>query len=200
MSPLLIDRDVALKLNETEPPSYQLYDCFEDFFPPEIEKRIRGLNQSFPLMGLKAQVAAGQISYGQWLLYTTVCLTGQITNGGVEGFFANCPGLILDAAVLLDEWAKPELSTAYKTTAEPFLKVIRSYAESNPTATGNELDKFWDSFEAAFNHFDEDASEKIEDSLYDGGRKDDPENWFFALDVRVLEFVLKNRDHFQRST
>lgn len=199
LSPLLIERDVRLKLNETEPPSYQLADCFADFFPPEIEERIRGLNQDFPLIGLKPQIAAGQISYGQWLLYTSVCLTGQICNGGVEGFFANCPGLIRDAAVLLEEWAEPELAQAYKTAAEPFLDVIQSHAEAGPTATGKELDEFWGGFEAAFDQFDEDAANKIEVALYDAGRDDDTENWFFALEVRVLDFVLENRGHFQQS-
>lgn len=70
MPPLLMPRDTVLKRKPDEPLSYQLYDTYEDYLSPDIQKRLQSLNQSFPLKGLSTFISDGEITKGQWVLYT----------------------------------------------------------------------------------------------------------------------------------
>ncbi|MFZ1725256.1 MAG: hypothetical protein WBO29_01950 [Albidovulum sp.] len=200
MPALKVDANTILKRKLDEPVSYQIYDCFEDYFPKEIEARLRNLNQTFPLAGLHAQIDCGQITKGQWLLYTTVCFTGQVLNGGTEQFFDNCPGLILDVRAVLKNWAPEELLTTYQTAARSNLEVIEAHSKKTPKAEGADLADFWKELEAAGADFDDDAVSLIDASAYSDDRDSNPLNWFTSLETNVLDFVVNNPTDFKRAS
>ncbi|MBL1434701.1 MAG: DUF4375 domain-containing protein [Rhodobacteraceae bacterium] len=186
------------KFKLSEPVSSQIYDFFEDYFPAEIERRMRDLNQTYPLKGLKVEIGRCEITKGQWLLYTTVCLNGQITNGGLVQFFENCPGLVKDALALLQEWADPEFAAAYEKAAKPLLGLIEKHAKKYPDAQGVDLTVFWEEFEIALDSIaDEDVS-AIETSCYSFDRETNNKNWFNAQDIKVLTFVKENPKDFAK--
>ncbi|MDJ0820226.1 MAG: DUF4375 domain-containing protein [Paracoccaceae bacterium] len=196
MPPLLAPADTTLRRNPQEPLSYQLYDTFEDYLSPPIEERLREMNQAYPIKGLSAFVSNGEITKGQWVLYTQTCLVGQITNGGVAQFIDNCPGLILDAEKLLSEFGPKEMQDAYSLAAQRFLDVIGQHARLNPEATGDDLDPFWADLEAAWRDDDEERFQALEDACYAPDRNDDASNWFTQLEKHVLDWVLENPGDF----
>lgn len=196
MPPLLVPANTVLRRKPDEPLGYQLYDTFEDYFSPEIQERLRKLNQSFPIQGLSAAIVSNEITKGQWLLYTHVCFVGQIVNGGVEQFFDNCPGLILDADKLLTDFGSSDLKEAYSLAAKRFLEVIDHHAGKNPEATGEELSLFYADLDAAWCDDDEDRFRVIESACYARDRDSDASNWFTQLEKRVLDWVLKHPAEF----
>lgn len=190
----LVEERVQPKYKQNEPTSYQIYDFFEDYFPNEIERHLRELNTTYPVMGLRAQVAAGEITYGQWLLYTTVCFSGQVLNGGLEQFIENCPGLIGDAAAILQDYAKPDFVGAYTAFTRPLLDLIEAHK-----SLGEDLTSFWKEFEIRLDQTDPDTAKTVDEAAYASDRNTNPENWFNNLESRVLEYVLKNPDEYQRT-
>lgn len=196
MSLLLVPDNTVLRRKPEEPLSYQLYDCFEDYLSPDIQKRLLELNQSFPLKGLSGFIPAGQITKGQWVLYTHTCLVGQIANGGLEQFIDNCPGLILDAEKLLSEFGSEDLRAAYALAAQDFLAVIARHASNDPAATGDDLDLFWSDLEAASREDDEGRFSAIDDACYAQSREADASNWFTQLEKRILNWVLEHPREF----
>ncbi|RLJ60501.1 hypothetical protein BCF46_0702 [Litoreibacter meonggei] len=197
MAVLKVDSNTRLKRKSGEPISYQIHDYFEDYFPRPIEQHVRELNQTFPLATLRSQVAAGNMTEGQWLLYTTVCFSGQVLNGGAEQFFSNCPGLIRDAETVLKDWAPAEFLASYKTAASPLLDVIETHAELSPIAQGGDLGDFWKALETADELIDSVAVEEIDTSAYAKNRNEDANNWFTELETKVLDFVEKNPEQFK---
>ena len=198
MPVLRVEPDVILKRDPDQPISYQIYDCFEDYFPPDIQKKVRELNVFFPLASLRSQVAERELTEGQWLLYTCVCFSGPTLNGGVEGFFGNCPGLIRDVELLLEYAALDEFLVTYRLAAKPLLNLIEKYRLQSANATGDELKDFWTEFEAEEEKVDLAAIKKIEMFSFENKQVPLEENWLFLLESRVLQFVLNNPSHFQK--
>lgn len=123
-------------------------------------------------------------------------MVGQIVNGGVEQFIENCPGLIRDAAQLLDAFGTADLQNAYALALQNFTAVIDYHAGVTPDATGEGLTPFWSDFEQARRDDDEDRFEVIEDACYASDRNDNPSNWITHLEQRVLDWVLDNPREF----
>jgi hypothetical protein len=199
MPVLKVARATILKCKPTEPVSHQIYDCFEDYFPQPIEQHLRTLNTSQPIIGLRAQIARGEVTQGQWLLYTTVCFTGQVMNSGFEGFLVNCPGLIVDAAMVLRDHGAPAFSAAFERVAAPYLRVIEAHQAAMPGAADEVPDAFWQEIEAAYEQLDLAAAEDIDAIAYASDHNTDAENWFHALEARVLRWVLDHPAEFQEA-
>ncbi|MBS8225859.1 DMP19 family protein [Vannielia litorea] len=157
------------------------------------------MNQSTPRLGLHSRIGTGDITHGQWALYTETCLVGQIVNGGVEQFIENCPGLISDAEKLLAAYGPPALHDAYVKAAAPFLAVIADHAARQSDATGDALAPFHADFEAAWDVVDESLFGPIEASCYAKARDADPENGFTALEDRLLRWVLAYPEEFRQT-
>ncbi|MGO4855540.1 DMP19 family protein [Phaeovulum sp. W22_SRMD_FR3] len=199
MPVLKVARATILKCKPTEPVSYQICDCFEDYFPQPIEQHLRTLNTRQPVLGLQAQIARGEVTRGQLLLYTTVCFTGQIMNGGLEGFLDNCPGLIADAALVLREHGAPAFSAAFDRVAAPYLRVLDAHRAAMPEGAAEVPDSFWQEIEAAYDQLDLAAAEEIDAIAYAPDRDADAKNWFHALEARVLRYVLDHPAEFQEA-
>lgn len=195
MPPLLAPANTALRRKPEEPLSYQLHDTFEDYLTADIEERLRVLNQRYPLSGLSAFIAEGEITKGQWILYTHTCLVGQINNGGLEQFFDNCPGLILDVEKLLSKFGAKEFQDAYALAARGLVGAINRYG-ADPKATGEALRPFWADMEAGLDDCDKELFEALEDVCFAHDRQNDPSNWFTQLERRVLDWVLEHPGEF----
>lgn len=193
----LVPATTNLKLNTEEPSSYQLHDCFECYLPRPIEMRLNELNTTYPIAGLFSQIEAGQITKGQWLLYTATSFSGQISNGGAEQFFGNCPGLINDVDKLLRTYGSADFAIAYETAAKPFNVVIRDFAAIDPDVTGDALKSFWEAIETAWDNVDESAFSAIENVAYPIDQDTPANKWFNSMQTKIVEWVLSHPSEFR---
>lgn len=200
MAVQLVPASTNLKLNSEDPPSYQLHDCFKCYFPRPIEMRLNELNTAYPLAGLFSQIKAGQITKGQWLLYTATCFSGQISNGGAEQFFDNCPGLINDVDKLLQTYGDADFAKAYETAADPFSIVIWEFASTDPSAYGDALKPFWEAIEAAWDNVDESAFSAIENVAYPIDQDTPAIKWFNSMQAKIVEWVLNHPSEFKAAS
>ncbi len=186
----------AIHQENGDPLSHQVYDVFESYLPVNVEAHLRDLNAKQPIAGLDAQISMGELTRGQWRLYTTVCFSGQVMNGGMEGFLYNCPGLVADVRLLLIRFGSPDFSKAYEDAAEPFLDLIDGIPGEARFAEGNELKAFWEGVDAVFDQTDQKKFAPIESHAYAKDRDRDPNNWFFQVDKAVLEWITSKPEQF----
>jgi len=186
-----------LNYSPTDPVGYQLYDLFEGYFPKRIEEHVRNLNQTTPLRTLYAQIEDGEITKGQWALYSTVCFVGQVNNSGCIGFAENCPGLIVDAKCVIEEYGADEFRLAYEAAFADFLNILTEHRELNKMASGDALAGFWEELGACIERCDEKLFRNLEAECNAQDREKNRRNWFTDLEASVLEFVLANPHDFQ---
>ncbi|OAN69309.1 hypothetical protein A8B78_05565 [Jannaschia sp. EhC01] len=117
----------------------------------------------------------------------------------MDGFFGNCPGLILDVEILLNEWGANDFAETYRAAASELLNVIEVHASLNPVAQGSELDDFWAAFEATDESVGVVETKSIEASAFSKERENDAKNWFTELETKILKFVEDNPSHFKQS-
>lgn len=111
----------------------------------------------------------------------------------------NCPGLIRDVEMLLNDWGANDFAEAYRAAASELLSVIEAHASVNSAAKGSELADFWAAFEAADESVGIVEAKSIEASAFSKEREKDAKNWFTELETKVLKFVEDNPMHFKHS-
>lgn len=201
MPPLLLPAGTPISVRPDVDPDWQVSDCWYACIPGSyslMEERFRQVVEDTPLHTLKAAVDAGEVTRGQWILFTAATFVGQVDNGGVVQFVGNFPGLVRDAALVLGELGPPALCDAYVAYAALLLAVLEAHSDKAGRHR-NDLDEFWTDFETADGALD-DALAAVIDRHAHYKRYEEDGNWMTALEVRIVEETLAHPDDFRERT